>query len=89
MEYIAERLIEENFENQEKSGYSLMSQTIFEEQLKNELCNYLKILYSLFSVIICTFKKFFGSFWLLTLHNIYNIFDNSNRGQDCLNRCAE
>ncbi len=35
MEYIAERLIEENFNNQDKSGYSLMSQTIFEAQLKN------------------------------------------------------
>ncbi len=37
MEYIAERLIEENFENQDKSGYSLMSQTIFEAQLKNHI----------------------------------------------------
>jgi hypothetical protein len=35
MEYIVERLIEENFENQDKSGYSFMSQTIFEAQLKN------------------------------------------------------
>lgn len=37
MEYIAERLIEENFKNQDKSGYSLMSQTIFEAQLKNHI----------------------------------------------------
>ncbi len=38
MEYIAERLIEENFKfNQEKPGYSLMSQTIFEAQLKNHI----------------------------------------------------
>lgn len=38
MEYIAERLIEENFKfNQEKPGYLLMSQTIFEKQIKNHI----------------------------------------------------